>query len=82
MQESTFKKAFEVLQDRDAFFENVSNQGYRTSVIWAQLLLIAIFLTLRTGVQINRCALADSSRVVNITKVRKATQWQFYKLKI
>ena len=42
MQESTFAKAFEVLQDREAFFENVSKQSYSTKIIGTQILLIAL----------------------------------------
>ncbi len=42
MQKSTFAKAFEVLQDREAFFENVSKQNYTTKIIGTQALLIAI----------------------------------------
>jgi len=42
MQKSTFAKAFEVLQDREAFFENVSKQNYTTKIIGTQALLIAV----------------------------------------
>lgn len=42
MQESIFKKAFEVLQDRETFFENVTKQAYTTKIIGAQMLLIAV----------------------------------------
>ena len=41
-QESTFAKAYEVLQDREAFFENVSKQAYTTKIIGTQVLLIAL----------------------------------------
>lgn len=43
MKDTTIKKAFEVLQDREAFFENVSKQSYTTKIIGAQILLIGIF---------------------------------------
>jgi hypothetical protein len=43
MQASTFQSAFEVLQDREAFFNNVSKQNYGKKIIGAQVLLIALF---------------------------------------
>ena len=42
MQDNTFKQAFEVLQDREAFFENISEQKYTTRIISGQVILIAI----------------------------------------
>lgn len=42
MSDSTFKEAFEILQDREAFFENISKQHYGNRVIWIQILTIAV----------------------------------------
>ena len=42
MEESTFKKAFEVLQDREAFFKNVSQQNYSGRIVGAQIIIIAV----------------------------------------
>jgi len=42
MQESTFKQAFEVLQDRDQFFESISKKSYSKKIIFAQVAAIAL----------------------------------------
>ena len=38
--------AFEVLQDRDAYVKNISEDTYPTTIIWGQLLLMGIFIFL------------------------------------
>ena len=42
MQSSSFNMAFEILHNREAYFDNITNERYAGKIIWAQVLIIAL----------------------------------------